>query len=164
MVFVIPEWHRTINFFSATRNHPVIQIDHVEVLEQWLLGRTKPKFNRDWRTLRDVLKIVFFNLFVLKVKFRKIVRDRLWRLLTRKSNTRQSGTSRICWEWPWNNWWRVNKVRRASCFSLESSSDSLVVSVLDALINTSMGCGSNPTIGIQSSIVTVNFYRTMSVR
>jgi hypothetical protein len=39
-----------------------------------------------------------------------------------------------------------------------------VVCVLGTLINTfSAGTGSNPTIGIQSSIVSVNFYRTFSV-
>jgi hypothetical protein len=42
---------------------------------------------------------------------------------------------------------------------------SVVVSVLGTLTNTfSAGTGSNPTIGIQSSIVAVNFYGTLSVR
>jgi hypothetical protein len=41
----------------------------------------------------------------------------------------------------------------------------VVVSVLGTLINTSSaGTGLNPTIGIQSSIVAVNFYRTLSIR
>jgi hypothetical protein len=41
----------------------------------------------------------------------------------------------------------------------------VVVRVLGTLINTSSaGTGSNPTIGIQSSIVAVNFYRTLIVR
>jgi hypothetical protein len=41
----------------------------------------------------------------------------------------------------------------------------VVVSVLGTLINaSSAGTGSNPTIGIQSSIVAVNFYRTLIVR
>jgi hypothetical protein len=41
----------------------------------------------------------------------------------------------------------------------------VVVSVLGTLINTSSaGTGSNPTIGIQCSIVAVDFYRTLIVR
>jgi hypothetical protein len=41
----------------------------------------------------------------------------------------------------------------------------VVFSVLGTLIKTSSaGTGSNPTIGIQSLIVAVNFYRTLSVR
>jgi hypothetical protein len=40
----------------------------------------------------------------------------------------------------------------------------VVVSVLGTLINaSSAGTGSNPIIGIQSSIVAVNFYRTLSI-
>jgi hypothetical protein len=41
----------------------------------------------------------------------------------------------------------------------------VVVIVLGTLTNTSSaGTGSNPTINIQSSIVAVNFYRTLCVR
>jgi hypothetical protein len=41
----------------------------------------------------------------------------------------------------------------------------VVFSVIGTITNTSsVGNGSNPTIGIQSLIVTVNFYRTLSVQ
>jgi hypothetical protein len=47
-----------------------IQIDHIELMEQWLFGKPKPKILNEWPTLRDILQVMYFNLLVQKRKRR----------------------------------------------------------------------------------------------